>query len=106
MAGKTDDNIEALEILTYDGQRHARGCDSEEDFNRILTKADAARNLLRTQSIADRYGDHVRRQFRTSSPRFRIQPEPPAPGKRLPRGPGAGRNRRHLPPPFLKLLAA
>jgi len=43
MAGKTDDNIEALEILTYDGQRMHVGATSEEDFNRILHEADAAR---------------------------------------------------------------
>src|ERR1022692_1162866 len=36
MAGKTDDNIEALEVLTYDGQRLHVGATSEEDFNRVV----------------------------------------------------------------------
>ena len=64
MAGKTDDNIESLEILTYGGQRMQVGATSEEDFNRILReggrRAEIYSNL---KAIADRYGDHVRRQF-------------------------------------------
>src|SRR5208283_3231624 len=36
MAGKTDDNIEALEILTYGGQRLHVGATSDEDFDRFL----------------------------------------------------------------------
>src|SRR6267378_6594259 len=36
MAGKTDDNIEGLEILTYDGVRMKVGATSSADFERIL----------------------------------------------------------------------
>jgi len=35
MAGKTDDNIESLEILTYDGHRMHVGATSDGDFHRI-----------------------------------------------------------------------
>src|SRR5271170_5936596 len=35
MAGKTDDNIEALEILTYDGLRMKVGATSSEELERI-----------------------------------------------------------------------
>jgi FAD/FMN-containing dehydrogenase/Fe-S oxidoreductase len=64
MAGKTDDNIEALEILTYDGQRLHVGATSEEDFARIQSEGGRrAQIYFRLKQIADRYGDHVRRQF-------------------------------------------
>jgi len=36
MAGKTDDNIDALEILTYDGQRLHVGATSADDFDRFI----------------------------------------------------------------------
>ena len=42
MAGKTDDNIEALEVLTYDGQRLHVGATSDEEFARFSAKAAAA----------------------------------------------------------------
>src|SRR5437764_11195596 len=38
MAGKTDDNIESLEILTYDGLRMQVGATSEDDFRRIVSE--------------------------------------------------------------------
>ncbi len=64
MAGKTDDNIEALEILTYDGQRLHVGATSEEDFARIQSEGGRRAQIYsRLKQIADRYGDQVRRQF-------------------------------------------
>src|SRR2546425_3294567 len=36
MAGKTDDNIEELEILTYDGVRFKVGQTSEDQLERII----------------------------------------------------------------------
>src|ERR1700740_965771 len=36
MAGKTDDNIEALDVLTYDGARMTVGATSPEDLNQII----------------------------------------------------------------------
>jgi FAD/FMN-containing dehydrogenase/Fe-S oxidoreductase len=64
MAGKTDDNIESLEVLTYGGQRMQVGATSEEDFNRILREGGRRADIYSgLKSIADRCGDHIRRQF-------------------------------------------
>jgi FAD/FMN-containing dehydrogenase/Fe-S oxidoreductase len=64
MAGKTDDNIEALEVLTYDGQRLHVGPTSEEEFARIQNEGGRrARIYSGLKQLADRYGDDVRRQF-------------------------------------------
>ena len=64
MAGKTDDNIESLEVLTYGGHRMHVGATGEEDFNRILREGGRRADIYSgLKSIADRYGDHVRLQF-------------------------------------------
>jgi FAD/FMN-containing dehydrogenase/Fe-S oxidoreductase len=64
MAGKTDDNIESLEILTYDGHRMHVGATTEEDFHRIRSEGGRRAEIYSgLKSIAERYGDHVRRQF-------------------------------------------
>jgi FAD/FMN-containing dehydrogenase/Fe-S oxidoreductase len=64
MAGKTDDNIEALEVLTYDGQRLHVGATSDEDFRRIVNEGGRRAQIYSgLKQIADRYGEYVRRQF-------------------------------------------
>src|SRR5712692_6074218 len=64
MAGKTDDNIESLALLTYDGQRMHVGATNEEDFNRIVGEGGRRAEIYSgLKSIADCYGDHIRRQF-------------------------------------------
>ena len=64
MAGKTDDNIEALEVLTYDGQRLHVSATSEEDFARIQRDGGRRAQIYAgLKLLADRYGDQVRRQF-------------------------------------------
>ena len=64
MAGKTDDNIEALEILTYGGHRMTVGATSAEDFDRIVAEGGRRAEIYAgLKSLADRYGDQVRRQF-------------------------------------------
>jgi FAD/FMN-containing dehydrogenase/Fe-S oxidoreductase len=64
MAGKTDDNIEALDILTYDGQRLHVGATSEDDFARIVHEGGRRAAIYSgLKSIADRCGEHIRRQF-------------------------------------------
>ena len=64
MAGKTDDNIESLEILTYGGDRMQVGATSDDDFNRIVRAGGRRAEIYSgLKSIADRYGDQVRRQF-------------------------------------------
>jgi FAD/FMN-containing dehydrogenase/Fe-S oxidoreductase len=64
MAGKTDDNIEALEVLTYQGQRLHVGTTSAEDFARYLGEGGRRAEIYAgLKSIADQYGEQVRRQF-------------------------------------------
>jgi FAD/FMN-containing dehydrogenase/Fe-S oxidoreductase len=64
MAGKTDDNIEALEILTYGGQRMHVGATSGEDYDRFIREGGRRAEIYAgLKSIADRYGEQVRRQF-------------------------------------------
>ena len=64
MAGKTDDNIEALEVLTYDGQRLHVGATSEDDFARIVAEGGRRAQIYSgLKQLAARYGEQVRRQF-------------------------------------------
>ena len=64
MAGKTDDNIEELEILTYDGHRMRVGATSNDDLLRIVREGGRRGEIYAgLKSIADRYGDFVRRQY-------------------------------------------
>jgi len=64
MAGKTDDNIEALEILTYNGQRMHVGATSADDFESLLHEGGRRAEIYTgLKSLADRYGEQVRRQF-------------------------------------------
>ena len=64
MAGKTDDNIESLEILTFDGQRMRVGATTADDCARIVSEGGRRAEIYAgLKSIADRYGEQVRRQF-------------------------------------------
>jgi FAD/FMN-containing dehydrogenase/Fe-S oxidoreductase len=64
MGGKTDDNIESLEVLTYDGIRLHVGATSDDDFHRIVSEGGRRSEIYSgLKTIADRYGDHVRRQY-------------------------------------------
>jgi FAD/FMN-containing dehydrogenase/Fe-S oxidoreductase len=64
MAGKTDDNIEALEVLTYDGQRLHVGATSDEDLARVQREGGRRAQIYSgLKQLADRYGDQVRKQF-------------------------------------------
>src|ERR1700691_5887606 len=60
MAGKTDDNIEALEVLTYDGLRMKASATSNAELERICA-AGGRRGEIYTKlkSIAAAYGDQV-----------------------------------------------
>jgi FAD/FMN-containing dehydrogenase/Fe-S oxidoreductase len=64
MAGKTDDNIEALEILTYDGAHMKVGATSSAELERICG-AGGRRGEIYTklQAIASAYADLVRQRF-------------------------------------------
>jgi FAD/FMN-containing dehydrogenase/Fe-S oxidoreductase len=64
MAGKTDDNIESLDVLTYGGQRMHVGATSSDDFDRIIREGGRRGEIFAgLKSLADRYGEQVRRQF-------------------------------------------
>src|ERR1700739_1466118 len=64
MAGKTDDNIEALDILTYDGLRMKVGATSPDELDRIIREGGRRGEIYsKLRNIADTYGDLVRRRF-------------------------------------------
>ena len=64
MAGKTDDNVEELEILTYDGLRLRVGATSEEELQR-LARAGGRRGEIyrRLRELRDRYAPLIRERF-------------------------------------------
>src|SRR5579872_1986438 len=64
MAGKTDDNIEALEILTYDGLRLHVGETSDEEWQKIISEG-ARRGQIYAglRTLRDKYADLVRQKF-------------------------------------------
>jgi FAD/FMN-containing dehydrogenase/Fe-S oxidoreductase len=64
MAGKTDDNIESLDVLTYDCQRMHVGATSADDFDRFIREGGRRGEIYAgLKSLADRHGELVRRQF-------------------------------------------
>jgi FAD/FMN-containing dehydrogenase/Fe-S oxidoreductase len=64
MAGKTDDNIEALEVLTYDGAIMKVGATSSDELEHILQQGGRRAEIYATlQTIAATYGDQVRQRF-------------------------------------------
>src|SRR4030095_16874837 len=60
MAGTTVDNIERLEVLTYDGARFWCGPTSPSEWSRIIaTGGPQAQIYRKLKSIADKYGDAI-----------------------------------------------
>src|SRR6266850_917728 len=64
MAGKTDDNIEELNVLTYDGLRMTVGATSKEELEQII-RAGGRRGEIysKLRAIAETYGDLVRQRY-------------------------------------------
>jgi FAD/FMN-containing dehydrogenase/Fe-S oxidoreductase len=64
MAGKTVDNIEELEILTYDGVRMRVGATSEEELESIIREG-GRRGEIYTglKRIRDQYADEIRARY-------------------------------------------
>jgi FAD/FMN-containing dehydrogenase/Fe-S oxidoreductase len=64
MAGKTLENVEALEVMTYDGERFWVGPTSDEELAAIITaggrKGDIYRRL---RDLRDRYAGLIRSRF-------------------------------------------
>src|SRR6266567_5176109 len=64
MAGKTDDNIEELEILTYDGTRLKVGETSSDELENIICEGGRRGEIYgQLKGIAATYGDLIRKNF-------------------------------------------
>ncbi|MDQ6643812.1 MAG: heterodisulfide reductase-related iron-sulfur binding cluster, partial [Chloroflexota bacterium] len=64
MAGMTSDNIEELEILTYDGLRMRVGKTSDEQLARIINEGGRRGEIYaRLKSLRDTYADLIRERF-------------------------------------------
>jgi len=64
MAGKTVENIERLEVLTYDGARFWCGPTSDAELARIIAAGGRQGEIYaRLKALADRYADRIRAGF-------------------------------------------
>ena len=64
MAGKTDINIEELEILTYDGIRMHVGQTSNEELENIIRQGGRRGEIYSgLKTLRDQYGELVRRKY-------------------------------------------
>jgi FAD/FMN-containing dehydrogenase/Fe-S oxidoreductase len=64
MSGKTVDNIEELDVLTYDGVRMRVGATSESELASIISQGGRRGEIYAgLRSIRDRYADLVRAKF-------------------------------------------
>jgi FAD/FMN-containing dehydrogenase len=64
MAGQTVDNIQELEVLTYDGLRLRVGPTSEQELERIIAAGGRRGEIYaRLRDLRDRYGELVRQRY-------------------------------------------
>jgi len=64
MAGTTVDNIERLEVITYDGTRFWCGATAKEEFDRVVAAGGRQAEIyVKLKAIADKYADHIRAGF-------------------------------------------
>jgi FAD/FMN-containing dehydrogenase/Fe-S oxidoreductase len=64
MGGKTDDNIEALDVLTYDGVRLQVGVTGAEELDRAVAETGRRGDIYRgLRSLRDRFADLIRQRF-------------------------------------------
>jgi len=64
MAGKTVDNIEELEILTYDGVRMRVGKTGDDELERIIQEGGRRGEIYaRLKSLRDRYASLIRERY-------------------------------------------
>jgi FAD/FMN-containing dehydrogenase/Fe-S oxidoreductase len=64
MAGRTSDNVEELEILTYDGHRMRVGRTEPEQLEQIIREGGhRAQIYAGLKSLTDRYADRIRHRF-------------------------------------------
>ncbi|PQV44167.1 FAD binding domain-containing protein [Paraburkholderia sp. BL21I4N1] len=97
MAGKTADNVAALQIATYDGARFWVGPTQEDRLERIIEKGGRKGEIYRQlRDLRDRYSDAIRREFPQMRRRvsgFNLDQLLPENGFNVAR---AGWHRRHL----------
>ncbi len=64
MAGMTSENIEALDILTYDGLRMRVGKTSDEELEQIISEGGRRGDIyMQLKALRDRYADLMRERF-------------------------------------------
>ncbi|KND60654.1 Glycolate dehydrogenase, subunit GlcD [Candidatus Burkholderia verschuerenii] len=64
MAGKTVENTEALEVVTYDGARFWVGSTSDDELAEIIEQGGRRGEIYRAlRDLRDRYADAIRREF-------------------------------------------
>ena len=64
MSGKTVDNIDELEVLTYDGVRMRAGATSDDELARIISEGGRRGEIYAgLKSIRDRYADLIRARY-------------------------------------------
>ena len=64
MAGKTDDNVESLDILTYDGVRMRVGATSSNELEQITREAGRRGQIYaKLAAIAAAHGEQVRKRY-------------------------------------------
>jgi FAD/FMN-containing dehydrogenase/Fe-S oxidoreductase len=64
MAGKTVENVETLDVLTYDGLRMTVGATSEAELSRIVAEGGRRGQIYaRLRSLRDRYADLIRARY-------------------------------------------
>jgi hypothetical protein len=64
MAGKTEENIEALEILTYDGARFWVGPTSDSELESIIGEGGRRGEIYaKLKALRDKYADEIRARF-------------------------------------------
>ena len=64
MGGKTVDNIEELEILTYDGLRMRVGKTSDEELEKIIREGGRRGEIYSAlKNLRDKYADLIRKKY-------------------------------------------
>jgi FAD/FMN-containing dehydrogenase/Fe-S oxidoreductase len=64
MAGRTSDNVESLDIVTYDGERMTVGPTSDAELRDILARGGRRAEIYRDLvAFRDRYGDLIRARY-------------------------------------------
>jgi FAD/FMN-containing dehydrogenase/Fe-S oxidoreductase len=64
MSGKTEENIEELEVLTYDGARFWVGPTSENEIERIIHEGGRKGEIYAAlKALRDRYADEIRARY-------------------------------------------